>query len=115
MLAMVNDKARTDIENREVLERAESPLQTTREDKTHIIQTSKQKVYVRDKLSVIPLAVLLPELGEVNRLHSSRARLELRLEQLQNKTIGVEQSKDELSEETMLNQVIQWLTLGEKD
>jgi hypothetical protein len=112
---MPNDKVRTDVESREVLERAESPVASAREDKTHIVQASKQKVYVRDKLSIIPLAVLLPEFGEVNRLHASRARLEMRLEQLQSKTIGAEQTKDEVSEETMLNQAIQWLSLGEKD
>lgn len=71
----------------------------------------------RSRLSVIPFSVLLPPLGELSSLQSLRGPLEKRLRELQSEisTSSGEVSKERLSEASMLNQVVQWLSPGESE
>ena len=68
------------------------------------------------RLSVVPLAVLLPKLGELSNLSKLAPFLERKLADLQ-----AEQKTDDNeapragSEESMLNQVLQWLSIGRQE
>lgn len=71
----------------------------------------------RSRLSVMPLAVLLPKLGEISSLPRLAELLEKRLADLQAKKHQMLNDEGEervrrLNEESMLNQVMQWLAAG---
>lgn len=69
----------------------------------------------RVKLSVMPLAVLLPPLGDLKRLASSRGRLTKRFQDLASRDVPEEAQKERVAEELMLNQVLKWLSLGGRE
>ena len=74
----------------------------------------------KSKLAIMPLAALLPDLGSLDRLAGFSASLSGRLEQLQASRVSSvgEESAEEarrISEETMLTQVMQWLSAGERE
>jgi hypothetical protein len=72
------------------------------------------------KLSVMPLTMLLPELGDMSKLPRFAASFQHRLEQLQGAR-GAFQDEDSpdtsrsVSEESMLTQVMQWLSAGSRE
>ena len=69
------------------------------------------------KLSVTPFATLLPQLTELSALRDMRDFLEDRLQAVQSERDGLRNedldAKELLSEESMINQVLQWLTVSE--
>ncbi len=69
------------------------------------------------KLSVTPFATLLPPLTELSALRDMREFLESRLEAVQAERDGLRNEdldgKELLSEESMINQVLQWLTVSD--
>ncbi len=69
------------------------------------------------KLSVTPFATLLPQLTELSALRDMRGFLEDRLEAVQAERDGLRNEdmdgKELLSEESMINQVLQWLTVSD--
>ena len=75
----------------------------------------------RSKLPTMPLATLLPPLGELARLHELAENVQSRTDSLQSlrgKYEGEdqdEQRKNLLAEESMLNQVILWLSLQSEE
>jgi hypothetical protein len=71
----------------------------------------------RSRLPVMPLAVLLPAAGEVSDLARLGEQLERRLADLQSAPSSVDISDSaaqhrRAAEESMLSQVVQWLTVG---
>ena len=69
------------------------------------------------KLAVMPLSVLLPPIGDVSHLGMYRDTILQRYQELweQRTSGGEEASKEQLREESMLNQIIQWLTMGSEE
>ncbi len=68
------------------------------------------------RLGIMPLAVLLPPLGEISLLQTFRSSLEKRYRAMQGESNTLEESpKERLSEEAMLSQVTQWLSLRESE
>lgn len=69
----------------------------------------------KSRIAVMPLAVLLPRLGDLSFLAQLAPVIERRLDDLQGNRQGTKES-DEMarvgSEEAMLNQVMQWLSIG---
>ncbi len=69
------------------------------------------------KLSVTPFAILLPPLTDLSSLRDMREFLEDRLQAVQSERDGLRNEdldgKELLSEESMINQVLQWLTVSE--
>ncbi len=75
---------------------------------------SESRVYQKDKLSVIPFAVLLPSGGDLHLLESLRDSLEARHTKLQTANFETDRDAENRSrEEAMLNQVLQWLNASE--
>lgn len=68
----------------------------------------------RGYLPGLPLAVLLPTFGDASRLTGLRETFALRLKELRESPGDVEDPKDQVSEEAMLSQVLQWITVGEE-
>jgi hypothetical protein len=72
----------------------------------------------KSRLAVMPLAVLLPRLGDLSVLAQLAPNVERRLADLQGSRQGTKES-DELArvgnEESMLNQVVQWLSIGNQE
>lgn len=72
----------------------------------------------KSRLSVMPLAVLLPPVGSISELSRLAPGLQRRLVELQQgkSAMSVDESEEQThraSEESMLNQVMLWLTSGE--
>ena len=72
----------------------------------------------KSRLATMPLAVLLPTLGEVSSLYGVSERLERRHAALlaQAAQFSGEESEEKSKravEDSMLNQVLQWLSVGE--
>lgn len=68
------------------------------------------------RLAVMPLTVLLPALGDITSLSICTGQLESRYRQLQAQNVSPPEEVESwarLGEESMLNQVLQWLS-GEK-
>ena len=68
----------------------------------------------KSRLAVMPLAVLLPALGEMSQLVSLRADIDARLAEVQaDQDSGTEEDVTKrMAEEAMLLQVVQWLNMG---
>lgn len=68
------------------------------------------------RVAVMPLAALLPALGELSSLQTIRPLLERRYRTLQAEhTSSVDgEARERWSEESMLNHVLQWLSLGDE-
>jgi hypothetical protein len=69
----------------------------------------------KTRLAVMPLAVLLPQLGNLSTLAQLAPVMEQRLADLQADRKGTKESEELArvgSEEAMLNQVMQWLSIG---
>lgn len=68
------------------------------------------------RTAVMPLAALLPALGELSSLQNIRPILERRYRALQAEhTSSVDgEARERWSEESMLNHVLQWLSLGDE-
>lgn len=65
------------------------------------------------RLSTMPLAVLLPRLSEVSALQAHAAVFESRLEEIvEDREQGEDDSKERAAEESMLRQVLQWLSVS---
>lgn len=75
----------------------------------------------RQRLAVMPLAVLLPSLGNLTDIHLLRPHINRRLEELQAEAAASAGEDDNeirrkrLAEESMLNQVLQWLSVGSEE
>ena len=69
----------------------------------------------RNKLATLPLAVLLPQLGNLSALPQFIDALEVRLQLLHaDEEVGTDGDvRKRLGEEAMLMQVINWLGMGE--
>lgn len=74
-----------------------------------------------NRLSTMPLAVILPRMGELRLLQGLKPVLERRYREAQSRNSqahasphGTESPKEIQSEESMLSQVLQWLSLGGK-
>ena len=69
----------------------------------------------KKRLAIMPLAVLLPPLGDLSQLSGFRQEIQARLDEVQNaQGAGSEEGvTTRLGEEAMLLQVLQWLNLGE--
>ncbi len=72
-----------------------------------------------NRLATMPLAVILPRMGELRLLQGLKPVLEKRYREAQNRnshahvsTLSAELPKEIQSEESMLSQVLQWLSLG---
>ena len=69
----------------------------------------------------MPLAVLLPRLGDLTRVHALRGRFLKHLEDLQLEASALageedgEERRQRMAEESMLNQVLQWLSVGTEE
>ena len=70
-----------------------------------------------EKLATMPLAVLLPPQGNLNMLSSLKPHFQRRLQDLHNERaqLAGEVSREHLSEDSMLSQVLQWLAVGERE
>lgn len=70
-----------------------------------------------ERLGVMPLAVLLPRLGDIHQLASMAEKLDKRYRALQaeHSSVVSEGSQSRNREESMLGQILQWLSLGVKD
>lgn len=70
----------------------------------------------KSRVSVIPLSVLLPTMGEVGALYRLQPLLERRLQSLQNEAVSYEEEGEDgarvVVEESMLNQALQWLSVS---
>ena len=80
-----------------------------------LFQTKQQSSFIhKKKLPVIPLAVLLPQIGNVSDLQRVSTLLSQKLKNIQEektaKTEGL--TKDKALEESMLTQAMTWLSLG---
>lgn len=77
----------------------------------------------RSRVATMPLAVLLPRLGEISDLQRYAAQLERRLQELHeakkgfraDETEEAEEQPGKSAEESMLNQVFQWLSVGTEE
>jgi len=95
----------------------ENELSSLEQDRSLISKSLELKITTasptrgKKKLSIMPLAVLLPAQADVRALASYQNSLLRRLRILSqaNQNAGDEVSKEALSEESMLNQVVQWL------
>ncbi len=70
----------------------------------------------RRKVSIMPLAVLLPRLGEVSSIANFAEAFQQRVEEIQQQRDGEEIGTEHdlrrlLNEEAMLTQVLQWLSV----
>jgi len=65
-------------------------------------------------LSTMPLGTLLPELGELSHLYQIRHELKEKYKSVhaESASAASEPAKERLAEESMLNQLLQWLSLG---
>ena len=77
-----------------------------------------QSTLRKPRLPVMPLAVLLPQFGELGKLPSLAAQFEKRHQELLGATQrfsgeeDAEGRRERLAEESMLNQALQWLQVG---
>ena len=83
-------------------------------------KSSSQEAARSSRLAVMPLAVLLPCLGDVSELHLVSEKLERRLANVHSQAanFAAEESEEKSArsiEELMLNQVLQWLAVGESE
>ncbi len=70
----------------------------------------------KERLSVMPLTVLLPKLGELTDLPKLASGIERKYEELVAASESdPEQNTQLASEQAMLNQVVQWLSIGTKN
>ena len=69
----------------------------------------------KSRLALMPLTVLLPELGEAGRLHAYRQHVMKRLQELGAHDGGEDRRREHSAEEAMLNQVTKWLSLGVRE
>ena len=69
------------------------------------------------RLPVMPLAVLLPQLGDLGALSGMAASIEARLAELEalRTTADEEWTRETAAEDSMLNQVMRWLTVGDEE
>ena len=69
------------------------------------------------RVSVTPFAVLLPQLSNISALRDMRGAFENKLAEIRStRSLDEKEEARLLSEESMLSQVLQWLTIaGEKD
>ncbi|OVE79676.1 hypothetical protein BVY02_02525 [bacterium J17] len=67
----------------------------------------------KSRLSVMPLAVLLPEIGSTRSLMPYADFFASRLEQLDNEKLGADESS--LKERSMIKQVLGWLSVEGRD
>lgn len=86
-----------------------------------IVPKPRREPYRRSRLPVMPLAVLLPSIGELSNLSDLAPNFERRLQRLHEEKESAAGSGRELDlarragEESMLNQVIQWLNSDGED
>lgn len=102
---MANDKSNNSIE----------PVRSSN-TKEFTSQVEAQK----SRLSVMPLAVLLPAVGDLSMLSQIEANLQKHLHELQQEKLAfsVDESEEQtgrISEESMLNQVLLWLSAGSEE
>ena len=82
------------------------------------VQTSPNTSLRNPRLPVMPFAVLLPRAGDLTRLPGQLAALERRIAELQSDAgrysgeEEAEQRRRRGAEESMLNQILQWLSMG---
>ncbi len=78
--------------------------------------TAPDPLRSKERLSVVPLAVLLPKLGELTDLPKLASGIERKYEELVAATESdPEQNTQLASEQAMLNQVVQWLSIGTRN
>lgn len=68
----------------------------------------------KSRLALMPLTVLLPDLGEPGRLHAYRQHFTRRLQELGALESGEDRQREHTAEEIMLNQITKWLSLGQE-
>ena len=103
----------TPIETKRSVSNVSTSKEIQRISKVQLEKGGLSKSVSRKKLASMPLSILLPRLGELSLLHSIREKLQKRHQELLAlKTTNAEElSREILSEESMINQILQWLSV----